>query len=78
MILDLKKGHLKFKIISFLDHFWNSKIFFAFGSFASLLSVLWLKTRKNNKKMFIELQCDLDMILDQFLSSDLGYDLKSK
>jgi hypothetical protein len=24
---------------------------FAFGSFASLLSVLWLKTRKNNKKM---------------------------
>jgi hypothetical protein len=24
---------------------------FAFGSFASLLSVLWLKTGKNNKKM---------------------------
>jgi hypothetical protein len=24
---------------------------FAFGAFASLLSVLWLKTRKNNKKM---------------------------
>jgi hypothetical protein len=28
--------------------------------------------------MIIELQCDLDMILDQFLSSDLGYDLNSK
>jgi hypothetical protein len=27
MILDLKKGHLKDHIISFLDHFWNSKIF---------------------------------------------------
>jgi hypothetical protein len=26
----------------------------------------------------IELQCDLDMILYQFLSSDLGYDLRSK
>jgi hypothetical protein len=54
MILDLNKGHLKFKIISFLDHFWNSQDLFAIGSFASLLSVLWLKTRKNNKKMPIK------------------------
>jgi hypothetical protein len=27
LILDLKKGHLKDQIISFLDHFWKSKIF---------------------------------------------------
>jgi hypothetical protein len=46
MILDLKKGHLK----SFLEQ----QNIFAFGSFASLLFVLWLKTRKNNKKMAIK------------------------
>jgi hypothetical protein len=49
MILDLKKGpfvkdHIIFR--SFLEQ----QDLFAFGSFASLLSVLWLKTRKNNKK----------------------------
>jgi hypothetical protein len=47
MILDLKKGpfersdHIMFR--SYLEDL------FAFGSFASLLSVLWLKTRKKTK-----------------------------
>jgi hypothetical protein len=50
MILDLKKG--PFEI---LDHiifrsFLKQQDLFAFGSFASLLSVLWLKTQKNNNK----------------------------
>jgi hypothetical protein len=49
MILDLKKGHLKLDHI-ILRSFLEQQDLFAFGSFASLLSVLWLKTRKNNKK----------------------------
>jgi hypothetical protein len=45
MILDLKKG--SFEIFrSFLEQ----QDLFAFGSFASIMSVLWLKTRKNNNK----------------------------
>jgi hypothetical protein len=39
------KDHIIFR--SFLEQ----QDLFAFGSFASLLSVLWVKTRKNNKKM---------------------------
>jgi hypothetical protein len=50
MILDLKKGHhIIFR--SFLEQ----QDLFDFGSFASLLSVLWLKTWKNNKKMPIKI-----------------------
>jgi hypothetical protein len=54
MILDFKKGHLKFKIISFLDHFWNSKIFllFAFGSFACFVAENSEKQQKNGNKIF--------------------------
>jgi hypothetical protein len=51
MILDLKKGPFERSDHIIFRSFLEQQDLFAFGSFASLLSVLWLKTRKNNKKM---------------------------
>jgi hypothetical protein len=54
MILDLKKGPFERSDHIIFRSFFEQQDLFAFGSFASLLSVLWLKTRKNNKKMPIK------------------------
>jgi hypothetical protein len=51
MILDLKKGPFERSDHIIFRSFLEQQYLFAFGSFASLLSVLWLKNRKNNKKM---------------------------
>jgi hypothetical protein len=51
MILDLKKGPFERSYHIIFRSFLEQQDLFAFGSFASILSVLWLKTRKNNKKM---------------------------
>jgi hypothetical protein len=74
LISDLKKGHLKDHIISFLDHFWNSKIFLLLARL--LLSVLWLKTRKKQKLLhFSVFVCALvDFVVTMNLKcSFLGY-----
>jgi hypothetical protein len=46
-----KKGPFEIYDHIIFRSFLEQQDLFAFGSFASLLSVLWLKTRKNNKKM---------------------------
>jgi hypothetical protein len=50
MILDLKKGPFERSDHIIFRSFLEQQDIFAFGSVVSLLSVLWLKTRKNNNK----------------------------
>jgi hypothetical protein len=54
MILDLKKGSFERSDHIIFRSFLEQQDLFAFGSFASLLSVLWLKTRKKNANNFFK------------------------